>query len=124
MPVYRPRHVGSRRAPAAALICNRGATVSGGSVRFFCGSGPPKTLTGGGLWNEALDRLSAGRRNLAGVGDKATADALSVRDELRADRQGVCHAGPFVGWGFGVLGLGLLRLGSDDGGSERHAEGH
>jgi hypothetical protein len=84
----------------------------------------PKTLTGGGLRNEALDGLSAGGRNLAGIGDKASADTLAVWDELGADRQRVCHARPFVGWGFGVLGLGLLGLRSDGGGSERHAEGH
>jgi hypothetical protein len=56
-------------------------------------------LSGGGLRNEALDRLSAGRRNLAAVGHKAIADTLPVRDELPANREGVCHASAFVGWG-------------------------
>jgi hypothetical protein len=82
------------------------------------------TLPGSGLRDEALDRFSAGRRNLAAVGGKASADALAVRDELGADCQGVCHAGPLVGWRFGILGLGVLGLRSDGGGSKRHAESH
>jgi hypothetical protein len=63
---------------------------------------------------EALDRRTACRRNAALVGKQAATDALAVRDELSANREGVCHTGLLV----------VLGIRSDNGWSERRAKRH
>jgi hypothetical protein len=63
---------------------------------------------------EALDCGTACRRNPLLVGDQAATDALTVWDELPANREGVCHTGLLV----------ALGIGSDNGWGERHAKRH
>jgi hypothetical protein len=63
---------------------------------------------------EALDRGTARRRNAVLVGEQAATDALTVRDELPANREGVCHTRLLV----------VLGVRSADSWGERHAKCH
>jgi hypothetical protein len=66
------------------------------------------------LRGEPLDRLLACRRNTAPVGDQAATNAVTIWDELAANREGICHTGLLI----------VLGIRSDNGWGERHAKRH